>query len=129
MDEILNRYVNKLNEQISESYDIDVNILNYYWASLNNKCQYVYMQGEKKDCRCTNDIKKLGNKYCNGHNKIFGKIVLIKHKQIGKLWHSKTKLAFDQGVVIGYIKDNELHKLTEKYIDKCIRYNFKYKTC
>ena len=127
MDEIITTFVHKLNNRISEEYDIDINILNYYWSTLNNKCQYVYIQGEKKDCRCTNNIKKIGHKYCNMHAKLFSKVILKKHIKTGKLWHPNSKLVFDKGLVIGMMKNDILCELDEKGKSKCIRYNFKYK--
>lgn len=130
--QVYEKYVERYLRRVSEFYDIEYNILQYYWRSLENGCQHVYVQGDKKGCRCGGKIRKVGDMYCRIHQHKKINVILHKNKVLDKWWHAKTGLVFDNNkTVIGYYKEGEMFELDDSKIELCRKYKFKirYKNC
>lgn len=130
IDEIYNKYTNIFLKSITEKYGIKYELLKYYWDTLYQECQHVYIQGDKKDCSCKNKVKIIGGHYCKIHRKNNTKnIILKKNKTIGKFWHPTTRMVFnDERRVIGYYNGTDIVELNDKLKKMCKRFKFKVKT-
>ena len=125
VDKIYQKYVNRYLKRVSEMYNIEYNVIQYYWKSLDNGCQHVYVQGDKKGCKCGGKVKKLGDVYCRVHKRKKIEIVLHKNKILNRWWHSKTGLVFDgDKKVIGYYNKGLLCELDDIRKELCKKYKF-----
>ena len=122
-------YVDRFLNDVSDRYGIDKSLLKYYWDTLYKGCQYTYIQGDKKGCKCDEKVKIMGNRYCNIHKKLVSKSVLLKkNKEINKFWHPLTKFVFNKSkLVIGYYDGNKILELDDKMKEMCKRYRFRIK--
>ena len=104
IEELYEEYINRFLEDVSDRYGIDKSLLKYYWDTLFKGCQYVYIQGDKKNTCCGERVKTIGDTHCKLHKKINNKSILLKkNKNIDKYWHPQTKLVFNNyKLVIGY---------------------------
>lgn len=117
-------------------------------------CPYLYTKGVKANTLCGSKLKK-GNDFCSKHKKkeekedktkeqpeeekekekqppaapVKKNLVLRMNKVINKWWHSESGLVFkssEDKVVIGVFKDDQVVDLSDKDIEKCIAYKFRY---
>jgi hypothetical protein len=140
----------KLKKLFDECMEIKEEVPNKAPKEKTNLCEYMYLRGNKMGTTCTS--KKKNEQYCAKHipkdkekkenegkyrmksvpqlkQDEPNKFVLKKNKIIDKWWHEPTKFVFKSDVdriVYATYKNNVLEDLTEKDIEICQQYGFKY---